>query len=179
MQPKKRAIAIGCLFILLTVLGACGAVQHQQTIKARLAPDKPFLISNIKVDDVSGFKFPAGQESIDLEQTLYSALEKRLKTEQLLTDAQGEEFLILDAKIVEYAPGDAGKRWLLPGYGSTILSTHCELKEKNSGTLISEIQARRTVEAGGLYTIGAWKTIFNSVADDIVKEVNKAKIESR
>lgn len=179
MQSKKRVIAIGCLFILLTVLGACGTVQHQQTIKARLGADKPFIISNIEVDDVSGFKFPAGEDSIDLKQTLYSALEQRLKNEQLLTDAQGEDFLILDAKIVEYAPGHAGKRWLFPGYGSTILSTYCELKEKKTGILISEIQARRTIEAGGLYTIGAWKTIFNSVADDIVEEIKKAKSECR
>lgn len=33
--------------------------------------------------------------------------------------------------------------------------------------------AKRTVDAGGGYTIGAWETIFKSVADDIVTELGE------
>jgi hypothetical protein len=37
--------------------------------------------------------------------------------------------------------------------------------------MVGSVEARRTVSFGGAYTIGAWKTVFASVAKDVVKEL--------
>jgi hypothetical protein len=86
----------------------------------------------------------------------------------LWTPGSTGDHLIINTKIVEYDEGDAFKRWLLPGWGSTVLSLHCELKDSQSGSIVGNADARRTVSFGGAYTIGAWKTIFASVAKDVV-----------
>jgi hypothetical protein len=39
--------------------------------------------------------------------------------------------------------------------------------------LVGSEQARRTVSIGGAYTIGAWRTIFNSIAEDIVDDLRE------
>jgi len=73
--------------------------------------------------------------------------------------------------------GNAFKRWLLPGYGSTILEVDCELKAPD-GTTAATIHHQRSVFAGGVFTIGAWKTIFGSVASDIADEL-EARLKAR
>jgi hypothetical protein len=75
------------------------------------------------------------------------------------------------SKLVEYDEGDAFKRWLLPGWGSRVLSLHCGLRDTASGKMVRTADARRTVSFGGAYTIGAWKTNFASVAKDVVSDL--------
>ncbi len=57
----------------------------------------------------------------------------------------------------------------MPGVGSTVLEIHCDMKER--GEVIGVADARRTVEAGDGYTIGAWRTVFSDVANDVVADV--------
>ena len=33
---------------------------------------------------------------------------------------------------------------------------------------VGSVDAKRTVDAGGGYTVGAWQTIFRNVADDVI-----------
>lgn len=35
------------------------------------------------------------------------------------------------------------------------------------------MDAKRTVDAGGAYTIGAWETIFKNVADDVIVKLGE------
>jgi len=95
----------------------------------------------------------------------------------LWAGAPAGEHLILTSQIVEYEEGDAFKRWLLPGWGTTVLSIHCELKDSATGKLLGAVEARRTISIGGAYSIGAWRTVFASVAKDVVKEL-RAKIHA-
>ena len=76
---------------------------------------------------------------------------------------------MLDCKIVEYDKGNAFKRWLLPGWGSTALSIECNLRE--GSLVVGTIEVRRTIDVGGGYTIGAWRTVFKTVAEDVAKEL--------
>ena len=59
----------------------------------------------------------------------------------------------------------------MPGYGSTVLTVECALHD--GAKKVATVNARRTVDAGGGYTVGAWKTIFGSVAEDIVADLKK------
>src|SRR5439155_3276414 len=110
--------------------------------------------------------------TLDLPKMLTDALSKTLEDERLLwTGNPANDRVIMTSQIVEYEEGDAFKRWLLPGWGTTVLSIHCELKDSATNRMIGAVDARRTVSIGGAYSIGAWKTIFASVAKDVVKEL--------
>ena len=99
-------------------------------------------------------------------------LEAKLRASGLFAGSTGgKQPLVISVRIVDYEPGDAFKRWLMPGYGSTVLSVECELRDGSKK--VATINARRTVDAGGGYTIGAWNTIFTTIAEDIVSSLKK------
>ncbi len=77
----------------------------------------------------------------------------------------------MNVNIIEYRKGDAFKRWLWPGYGSTVLVVEAILLDSN-GNIDATAQANRSVDAGGGYTIGAWKEIFTNVSADLVSDLN-------
>lgn len=53
--------------------------------------------------------------------------------------------------------------------GTTVLSIQCDLRDNDM--LVGSAEARRTISIGGGYTVGAWKTIFSSIAKDVVKDI--------
>ena len=57
---------------------------------------------------------------------------------------------------------------MLPGAGATKLVTESEIYTPE-GVLVAKIPVNRSIAAGGGYTIGAWKTVFDDVAQEIVK----------
>jgi len=52
-----------------------------------------------------------------------------------------------------------------------VIAVHADFKKGDQ--LVGSEQARRTVSIGGAYTIGAWRTIFNSIAEDIVDDLRE------
>jgi len=44
---------------------------------------------------------------------------------------------------------------------------------KEGDRIVGTREARRTISAGGGDTIGAWKTIFGRIANDMVKDLKK------
>jgi hypothetical protein len=108
---------------------------------------------------------------IEIEKMLADALTERLQKEDLLAMDGSSPKLVIQSKIIEYEKGDAFKRWLLPGWGSTVLTIQSDLMEGDK--IVGTVEARRTVSFGGAYSIGAWETIFGSIADDIVKDLKK------
>jgi hypothetical protein len=76
----------------------------------------------------------------------------------------------MDVNIIEYRKGDAFKRWLWPGYGSTVLVVEATLLDVE-GNVDASAQANRSVDAGGGYTTGAWEKIFKNVAADLVSDL--------
>jgi hypothetical protein len=109
---------------------------------------------------------------VDAKRMLRDALKKELaKRDILWSGDQSAERFTLSTQVLNYEMGSAFKRWLLPGYGSTILEVEGELKDRK-GTVVATINHKRGVYAGGAFTIGAWKTIFDSVASDIARELD-------
>jgi hypothetical protein len=111
---------------------------------------------------------------IDVVALMTEALSESLDKRGLAWHGEpGVKHLRLDVDIVDYEPGNAFKRWLLPGYGSTILQVQGQLIDVGAGSVAGTISHERSVFIGGAYTIGAWKVIFDSVADDIAREIEK------
>lgn len=88
----------------------------------------------------------------------------------------GERDFSLTLQITDYRPGNAFKRWLLPGWGSTVLGVRGDLKDMEENKLAATIIHKRSVPIGGVFSIGAWKRIFVTVADDLVEDL-KRKVE--
>jgi hypothetical protein len=160
--------ALLCLLGGLAIAGfGCGAVSHSAQFEPGFVPNGDTRIEVGPVTNETGKTFDA-----DLPQMFTDALTEQLQKQNLLwTQGLQGDHLIIATKIVEYDEGNAFKRWTLPGWGSTVITLHCELKESGSGKLVGSVEAHRTVSFGGAYTIGAWKTIFGSVAEDVVKEL--------
>jgi hypothetical protein len=165
---RVGSLLIGLVFVGL-VLSGCGAVSHEAKLLDTYVPQPRTLIEVAEVANSTGQEPKVDGEVVNIEQMLSDALAEKLRRDEFLwTGGPGRE-LVLKSKIVEYEPGDAFKRWLLPGWGSTVLAVECELRDGDQ--LVGTLRARRTVSIGGAYTIGAWRTIFASLADDVVTEL--------
>jgi hypothetical protein len=149
---------------LSIILSACGVAQHQINLNDNFMPQSGTNIKIGLVNNATGQTF-----DVNVEDMLRDALNEKLKNNNLLSTSGAGHDLILVTKIVEYEQGNAFKRWILPGWGATELSVQSDIM--NGNHLVGTIKAKRTVSAGGGYTIGAWKTVFNNIADDIVSDL--------
>jgi len=156
------------LAALLSLLYGCGTAQHSVKLDDTFAPEVGTRVEVGPVANQTGHGF-----EINVEQLLTDALAEELRSENLLWSGAQARRLVLMSSIVEYEEGNAFKRWLLPGWGSTMLTVRGDLKDGER--LVGSVDARRTISAGGGYTIGAWKSIFRDVAEDIVDDL-RAKI---
>jgi hypothetical protein len=165
-------ILVICFFTM--ALFGCGTAN--QTLKMddnfRCPPESKIEVG--KVTNETGKTF----EEIDIIATFSEAITQKLEAQNLLFKELPSERIVLETKIVEYEPGNAFKRWLLPGYGSTVLAVKCDLKLPPDQKLIGSLEARRTVDAGGGYTIGAWKTIMGQVAEDVIKKLKDEALKN-
>lgn len=157
------------LAVSILILAACGTVEHSVRVNDEQAfsPDTKILVKN--VSNKTGETF-----DINVEQMLREAMDKELTKENLLGKAGDAGIVSMDVNIIEYRKGDAFKRWLWPGYGSTVLVVEATLLDAE-GNVDATAKANRSVDAGGGYTIGAWKKIFEDVSADLVSDL-KANI---
>ena len=81
--------------------------------------------------------------------------------------------MVLKTKLIEYEPGNAFGRWLLPGLGTTVCTMHAEILDKNTGALVGRMESRQTVSFGGAYSIGADQYICKRVADELMRDIDK------
>jgi len=63
----------------------------------------------------------------------------------------------------------AFQRWLRPGLGATVLEARRRLRAGER--VVGQADARRTVDAGGAYTVGARETRDQGVAEDVAREL--------
>jgi len=158
---------VAALAIAMPLAVGCGTVAHNVSLENgyRVQPGTKVVVG--PVHNKTGQSF-----DIDVDKMLADALTQRLKDQDLYWTSDPAPKLTLSADIVQYAKGDAFKRWLLPGYGSTALVVHATLSDASNHE-VGAVDAKRTVDAGGGYTIGAWESIFRDVADDVVTDLEK------
>jgi hypothetical protein len=163
----NRIFPVFLFLLLATIITGCGSAQHKVAFQQDYTCPEGTKFAVGTVVNETGEKF-----DIEIEKMLADALAEELRKEDLLCKGDEKSRLTIMSKVIEYKKGNAFKRWLMPGWGGTELSIQCDLKGENNVT-VGSATARRTVTAGGGYTIGAWKTIFASVAKDLVTDLRE------
>jgi hypothetical protein len=163
----KRCFAVSIIGILVLSLTGCGAIHHSANFESGFLPKPDTKIKVGTVVNETGQTF-----DIDIPNMLAGELSRALKNEGLLwTEGLNNEHLIISCKIVGYEKGNALKRWLVPGWGSTALSVQCDLNKNTSSQIVGSVNALHSVSAGGLYSANAWKTVFTDLSKDVTKDL--------
>jgi uncharacterized lipoprotein YajG len=159
------------LLVLLIAIG-CATRQTPTRMEAARLPRPGAKVVLGSIRNVAGQTFEA-----DVETLLKEAMAKELAHQAIAAGGSptASDF-ILNLEIAEYRPGNAFKRWLIPGYGATVLGVRGELLESGNTKRVASISHQRTVAVGGLYTVGAWEYVFEWLARDIAKDL-KVRIE--
>jgi len=170
---SAKSLAALMAAVVGLVLSGCGTVSHDISFVPGYAPPSK---SSVVVGDITDAAPKAKRDNefkdFDIAKEMREQLEARLRESGLTAAPQaGQRSLVLLGNIVDYDPGDAFKRWLMPGYGSTVLAVEFTLRDGDKK--VATVNARRTLDAGGGYTVGAWKTIFGNVAEDIVSNLRQ------
>lgn len=170
MKTKRKNCKVLWGFILILLLlplinSGCANVQHQAKFDQNYKPPEEISVKVARVSNDTGVVFEN-----NIEKLLVEAFEEKLNEKNLLCEQGKTPSLLLESYIIKYREGSAFKRWLLPGWGATELSIRCELKDEKNN-LVGSAVASREIFAGGLYTIGAWKTVFKDVTDDVANDL--------
>lgn len=153
-------------FALALLAAGCATPTGTKT-ESELLPRPGARVELGEVTNPSGQRF-----DVDATGLLREAMANSLREESLAWSpgSPGDRFL-LSLAIREYRPGNAFQRWLAPGYGSTVLAVEGTLRDAATGALAATVLHRRSVHWGGAYTIGAWRSVFGWVADDIAADL--------
>jgi len=158
------------LFPMIVLLILAGCTAHRAGIINADLAGKPAKFEVGNVSNLTGETF-----DVDVCQMYREALQIALNDANLLSVGGDGEAVILNTSIIEYKKGSAFKRWVMPGWGTTVFAVRVDLKDVTGTKDLGYVEARRTVGFGGLLTVEAWKTIVTNIARDVVKEL-QAKI---
>lgn len=157
---------ISCIVVLVLLVAGCATTETETFSKDPLV--RPG--SRIELGAVS--VAPGKTYEIDTVELMRTALQEALAEREIAWQGEeGVDRFILNVQIDDYEPGNAFKRWLMPGYGSTVMHVSGGLVDVATGETAGELDYERGVHWGGAYTIGAWEKIFKDVADDIATEL--------
>ncbi len=169
MERKRYIGPWSILVFCALLLAACGATSHT----AEFAPDfvarQGAAVRVGVVEDAVPVAQKGDRAGFDFANELRLQLLSHLENAGLTPATDADPAYTLNATIVHYQPGNAFSRWLMPGAGATVLSVEATLYDGE--TEVAHVNALRSISAGGGYTIGAWRTIFDTVAQDVVEEL--------
>lgn len=106
----------------------------------------------------------------DLAEEATRLLTEKVKATKLFEIA-ADAPLVLTCDIERFAEGSALKRWLWPGWGATQAGVAVLVWEKPGEKVLATLRSQSSVQAGGLFTIGADQYILSVALDDIVKQL--------
>lgn len=156
------SILVGGLF----VFSGCSS-KHSLVLNENYTPKQDAKIEVEAVANKTSQTF-----EIDIQKMLKKSLNKKLEADGILWVNNENSKLQLNIDIMEYSEGNAFKRWLVPGWGATVLTIEATLKD--SDQVVGKANATRNIVAGGGYTIGAWKTVFDDIAADVIADLKEA-----
>lgn len=164
---------------ILTLLALAVAVSGCATTETQTFKDDPLIRPGAKIELGAVTVPPDSDYKIDVAGMMNAALVNSLAEHNIewQGDPAADRFL-LDIVVDDYEPGNAFKRWLLPGFGSTIVHVSGKLTDMSTGQIAGELDHERAIHAGGAYTIGAWQTVFKGIADDITTQLQN-RIENK
>ena len=157
--------SLGSVLVLLS-LAACSTVSELQPAEGVSFPPS-YSISQILVEDKTGEDHEL-ENGMTVEALMKSAMREAISNSGKLES--GGPKLTYEVFVIQYQKGSAAARWLMPGLGKTILSVEGSVKD-STGNVIASTRATESIGAGGGYTIGAWKYIFENVAEKLVDDL--------
>jgi hypothetical protein len=78
---------------------------------------------------------------------------------------------VLNCEVTSFSPGNAVKRWVVPGWGTTVGQVAAMIQDSKTGEILIILEGIATVDSGGLYTVGAWIYIVPTAVNDIVDQL--------
>ena len=133
-------------------------------------------LSRYRQLDVASVSNDTGREyDFDVTGTLTEKIKSKLTDKGYLAQGAGtgrEGALVLKPHLTAYEPGNAAKRWLAPGHGATHCTVRVSLIDQESGKQVGEIIVAKAISEGGLFSIGADRSILDAVASDIAETLD-------
>lgn len=166
-HTKLASLLLSSVLVVAALFSAgCGTVNHSSnlTLGYSMKPETKIVLG--LVEDKTAEKY-----DVDICALMGKALQGRLKQSAFSGTSSTPSNLTLRTRILEYEKGSAFNRWLMPGMGQTFLKIQCDLMDGEN--VVGTIRARRTVDVGGVLSIGAWESIFQDVAGDVMEELKK------
>jgi len=156
----KRAVF---LTFFLALAAGCGTTSNYIQAPGAQGINQAEGFKVGQVEDLSGFQFrPNDPDAFSLKETMSTALGAALARQGLTGEGRNK----VNVNILAYDPGNAFARWIVPGAGATKLTVEATIVDKK-GTQLAKIPVDRHISAGGGFTVGAYKYIFEEVAQEI------------
>ncbi|NCC04674.1 MAG: DUF4410 domain-containing protein [Proteobacteria bacterium] len=122
---------------------------------------------------VDSSNYVPGKDDPKISPAVYmkNALQKELIANSIY-GKESKDVYTIQIEVLNYAPGNAFARWIMPGLGASKLNIQTTIVDCK-GTPFANIPIDRSVAAGGGYTIGAWEYVFVDVSERLVKDLKK------
>jgi hypothetical protein len=141
---QGRTIAVLLLGLALFTFNGCATFGTAVISQSELLPRPGAKVELRAVENLSGETF-----EVDVVGLMREAMQQALREQQFeWTSGSTVDRFIVDLGIVEYRPGNAFVRWLLPGVGSTVLGVRGTVGDAKTGAVAASILHERTVPAG-------------------------------
>jgi hypothetical protein len=75
----------------------------------------------------------------------------------------------LSTSLVHFEPGTVSGRWVGMGSGAAICIIRVILTDPDTGQLLGEMVSANQIESGGLFSVGAGKSVAKNVAREIAE----------
>ena len=160
---------LGCLLLLLISFAGCATQPPELTTQPGVSLSGRKLIVAPTVNETGkAYDFDIAQVfTSDLQSALQAKGYELASMSQPPPDA-----VIVQCTFLSYAPGNAAKRWLLPGWGSTEATVKTSLVDHATGRIVGGMLTRKEVAGGGLLSVGADESILQTIADDVAGAIN-------
>jgi uncharacterized protein DUF4410 len=160
-----RCTAVGTAMVALALSSACGA--SRQKVRLEAIPTPLTVATRFSVDSIEP------REGLYVDRPYLSdfdrAFLKALSDERLIGGVKSGEYT-LKPICVSFDEGNAAKRWLVPGWGSTVSEVKVSILD-NSGTEVGTVEATETVAIGGVFSVGADNYIMDRVAKALAQKL--------
>ena len=161
-MPARIAI----LFVLIAMPIPKNAVAASPYLwvdnDSSLSEYKFIFVEPVNNDTAQSFKF-------DVAELIRENVRKELGEAQLQVlsvPSDAADMMLVRANLTLYEPGSAASRWLAPHTGASKCVLRISLLDADSDQLIGDIVVAKYVGAGGLFTIGADKTVLEDAAEE-------------
>ena len=154
-----------CGFLFALLLAGCATTSHVTTeITNKPELSIPILISIQPCIDRTE------TQVTDLGAQATEAFQKELNATMEFSLVSNGRYLLF-CEVTSFLPGNAVKRWILPGWGATVGQVTAMIQDSKTGEILIILEGNATVGSGGLYTVGAWNYIVPTAVKDIVGQL--------